>query len=63
MWDGSRWQLVSAVLGEIQTPMEKRYHVVCEHKNEFWLAYDPYQDSWQVTAAGSDGNNYNKESQ
>ena len=29
------------ILEEMQTPLHKRYHVVCEDENEFWLVYDP----------------------
>ena len=56
-WDGSRWLAVTEILEELQTPVDKRYHVVCEDKNEFWLVYDPDQDSWQVNATGAAGKN------
>jgi hypothetical protein len=54
---------VTEVLEEVQTPVDKRYHVVCENENEFWLVYDPDQDGWQVTAAGTTGNINQKECQ
>ncbi|HNR02031.1 MAG TPA: hypothetical protein PKK59_05820 [Anaerolineaceae bacterium] len=63
VWDGSCWQNVTEVLEELQTPLGKRYHVVCEGENEFWLVYDPDQDGWQVTAAGETGNKTLKERQ
>jgi len=53
--EGNRWQTVTKVLEEPQTPLHKRYHVVCEDENEFWLVYDPALDSWQVSAAGGTG--------
>ena len=63
VWDGRRWQKVAELLDEIQTPLDKRYHVVCESGNEYWLVYDPDKDGWQVTAAGATGNIKLKERQ
>ncbi len=63
VWDGSRWQKVTGVLEELQTPRDKRYRAVCEGENEFWLVYDPDQDGWQVTAAGTAGTKIIKECQ
>ena len=63
VWDGRRWQKVIEVLDEIQTPLDKRFKVVCENGNEYWLVYDPDRDCWQVTAAGSDGKITQKENQ
>lgn len=63
VWDGSRWQTVTEIIEESQTPKGRCYHVVCEHENEFWLVYDPDQDGWQVTAAGAAGKMNQKECQ
>jgi len=56
VWHAGGWQQVLEVLDEVQTPMGKRFHVVCEGRNEFWLEYDPSGDQWQVTAVTGDGN-------
>ena len=55
VWHDGRWQTVTELLDEMQTPTGKRYWVICEEKNEFWLTYDPDSDTWQVAACGGTG--------
>ena len=55
VWHDGRWQPVTELLDEMQTTTGKRYRVICEEKNEFWLTYDPDSDTWQVTARGGTG--------
>lgn len=55
MWYSGRWQMVTLVIDEAQVPTGRRYHVVCEETNEFWLEYDPVLDYWQVKAVTGTG--------
>jgi len=55
VWYSDRWQIVTEVLEELLTPAGKKFRVICECKNEFWLEYDPVLDNWQVTAIGESG--------
>ena len=63
VWYQDHWQPVSEVLEEMHTPAGKRYRVICEDRNEFWLEYDPALDNWQVFAVGEPGIKTNKENQ
>ena len=52
VWYDGRWQEVSEVVEEMQTPGGKRYRVICEGINEFRLEYDQALDHWQVIYIG-----------
>lgn len=55
VWYDGRWQSVTTLLEERQTPTGRQYRVICEEQQELWLMYDPDSDSWQVTAREGTG--------
>ncbi len=55
VWHDGRWQPVTEILEERQTPSGRQYQVICEGTNDFWLTYDPDSDNWQVIARGGTG--------
>ncbi len=55
VWYAGRWQQVTEVLEESQTPAGRKFRVICEEKNEYCLEYDPVLDRWQVTAVDGSG--------
>lgn len=55
VWHDGRWQPVTGIVEEKQTPAGRTYQVICEVSNVFWLTYDPASDRWQVTPQGGTG--------